>query len=262
MTAEQETEVLEHAEAAPNGEAHDVEAKARRQGWRPKDEYKGTKPWIDAAEYLKNGEDLQPIMQERLRKQDKQLTELQTLIRDMTANQKAEQDRAVKRAVAALQAEKRTAVSEGDVAKVEALDAQIDDVKASAPVKQQPQQPAVGPEFIEWGERNTWFQSDPELRYAAIGAFERINRDDDTADLSDREKLRMVTKEIKTRYAERFGNPRRAEAQAVEGGNPAPRNGGGKKTWNDLPADVKPIAERIIAATKMTKEDYLKSYPW
>ena len=62
-------------------EPTESEAKARRQGWRPQDEYRGpADKWVDADAFLKRSDEELPVMRERLRKQDRDLADLKITV--------------------------------------------------------------------------------------------------------------------------------------------------------------------------------------
>ena len=65
--------------------SEEVEVKARNMGWLEKDEFKGDPElWTDAAAFLERGENIMPILKERLDKMDKDLTEKTTQLEKVT----------------------------------------------------------------------------------------------------------------------------------------------------------------------------------
>lgn len=246
-----------------------IEAEAREQGWRSKEEYqklvdeKGADPkkWIDAKAFLEKGANSGPILRDQNRKLTAEMKEMKALVRDVLANQKESNDRAVRDALAKLNSEKRAAVEEADPVKVAAIDTQIDKLKEGTKEKPvEKEAPGLPEEFARWGNANPWFKTDSTLRGLAIGHFDLLTAED--PDMSDADKLKAVKAEVMRRYPERFSNPARRNAVAVEGSNGTQRNGNGKKTWADLPPDVKDIAERLVRQKVVTKEQYLQNYQW
>jgi hypothetical protein len=65
----------------------DTEVRARTMGWVPKEEYKGNPDnWRDANEFVRRGEEILPIVQERNRDLTRRLTELETRSQQQEAN--------------------------------------------------------------------------------------------------------------------------------------------------------------------------------
>lgn len=247
----------------------DTEDRARRMGWRPKDEFEASgrdaSKWVSAEEFIEAGERSLPILRERMRKVDKALEESTKLMRDLVKHQAKTTQQAIDRAIADFQAEKRIAVTEGDADRVEALDKKIDAKKAEKdeiPTASETKADPVPEVFVKWGESNPWFFKDQELREEAEDQLDILNASRRTKALSEAEKLRLVTQHVKGKFPAKFGNQRRQEPSSVEGGTQSRGKPGGK-TWNDLPADVRGIAERLVATKVVaSREAYLKSYQW
>lgn len=244
-----------------------VEAEARTQGWRPKAEYeklKGADPdkWVDAATFVERGEKNGPILRDQNRKLNNEMREMKALVRDVLANQKASNDRAVADALAKLQTEKRTAVEEADPAKVEAIDKQIDKLKDGAKpateVKESKQE--LPPEFSAWERTNKWFRDDPLLQRIAIAQFDVVSADPDTADLTDGEKLKLVSAEVRKRYPEKFANPNRKNAPLVESGGNGSQRSNGKHGYGDLPQEAKDMCDRLVKSKVLTRDEYVAKY--
>lgn len=259
---------------------HDVEARARKMGWRPKSEYEASgrdvSKFVSAEEFVRRGEQELPVMRERSRRLEKTVSNLEgkleegnKLLRDLIANQKAERDKAVKKAISELTAKRKDASSIGDAEAVEALSGEIEEQKAelkkpvAAEQEQQRQQKADIPqEVIAWAEENkNWFiPGEPE--HAVAVAF--YGKQADT--MPEAEKLRLTKAEVMRRFPERFGNTRRNQPAAVESGNGGGGIGRGKpaqKGWSDLPRDAQDIGERLIRMGAIKdKAAYLKDYAW
>lgn len=255
-------------------EPTEAETRARRMGWHPKDEYdaSGRDPekWVDADTFIARGESELPVLKDRFRKleriadkQSKEITEGTKLLRDLVAQQKTQTDNAVKAAITKLTEERKTAASVGDVDRVEALSDEIagkrEELKAPAVEHKEAKEDHVPPpEVIEWAEKNPWFQTDRKMHDLAVAEYGDLLAD---KSLNETQRLAKVKAEVVRRFPEKFTNTKRAEAPAVESGN-----GGGRRTiakgWNDLPADVRQIADRLVSTKVVTKEQYLKDYPW
>jgi len=244
--------------------AKDVEARARRMGWREKEKFRGDPDeWVDAGEFVRRGEEEVPILKSRLRELEKRDGETTKLMRELVENQKKQTERAVSDAIARLKAERREAVKDGDVDRVEQIDDRIDGLKKDAAPK--PAYVETAPsnkEYVDWARANPWFNTDTRMHYAAIAELDLINADPEKSDLPDREKLKLVSQAVRTQFHGKFASAKhRPAASAVEGGSQAKRSEGGK-AWNDLPADVRQIADRLVSRGVVTKDEYLRNYAW
>lgn len=269
QAATKEVEAPAETESAATEEAPNHETEARSQGWRPKEEYDalpGTDPkkWVDAETFIKRGEESLPIIRSLNRKLNGELKEMRELVKDVLANQKADRERVINETITKLQGEKRTAIEEANPQKVAAIDTQIDTLKADKPKDEARQTTTqLPPEFYAWEKSNKWFRDDPALRRFAIGQFDILLEDPETAELSDDEKLKLVSAETRKRYPEKFTNPARKNPSLVEsGGNGTPRMNG-KHSFSDLPPEAQTICDRLVKQ-KVVKDRaaYLAEYPW
>lgn len=249
-----------------------AESEARGKGWMPKDEWiasgKDEDDWSSAKQFLKKGAEIDERKAERKRVQtmQRELEEMRRILKvKMEADAKAQQ--------AAIKQARDAAIEVGDKARVHELDAAIEAVKA--PVVDVT--PAEIQEFVK--ENNEWWGVDPVATRAAVeyyGAMEAKHGRDDVAG-----NLSKTKAYLSKRFADLFPSDRKdaAEAaqaivqQATEQQQPrrlssvsVPTNGGTAakrgRQWSDLPGDARRVAEKIIAAGAMTKEQYLNSYDW
>ena len=73
--------------------------------------------------------------------------------------------------------------------------------------------------------------------------------------------IQEVTEEVRRRFPEKFGNPRREKPNRVEGGG-TPSGRSGKKGYADLPPEAKAACDRFVKQGLMTKEEYVKDFDW
>jgi hypothetical protein len=278
---EGEAEERQERAEASDDKGQDVEARARKMGWRPKSEYEAsgrdTSKFVSAEEFIRRGENELPVIRERFRKlekltdkQAKEISEGTQLLRDLVANQKAERDKAVKKAIAELTTKRKEASAVGDADAVEAISGEIEEQKAELkkPVeaeREQKQEVAKAPpELIAWVEANkSWFEGDPEAHDFAVSVYGRLQADDS---LTETERLAQTRARVAKRFPEHFTNTRRAQPGAVEAGNGGGGIGRGRaaqKGWGDLPRDAQDIGERLIKQGAVKdKAAYLKDYAW
>ena len=247
-----------------SGADKDVEARARRMGWVPEDEYKGRGLWRGAEEFVERGEQEMPILRERLRRQDGQLAEMQQTLDDLKGYIGKAQATGYKRALADLKEKQLDAVAKGDRKLYDKVDQKIGELQQDftpEPARQPAGQDAP-PEIKEWTARNPWLVSDPVLNVYAQEVHTRLGQAQPGLSLA--ENLERVTEEVKRRFPEKFGigprNPRRGAAASVEGGGTQRKRGGGGKTYADLPADAKGVCDRFVKQGVLTAEQYVKDY--
>lgn len=279
-TPEAEDAENQQAKVIEKAEPTEAESRARRMGWKPKDEYvaagKDEATFVDADTYVAKIEADMPELRARNKKLVKSVDKLEKgmeestkLIRDLVENHKVQTEKAVKKAISDLKTQRAEAATNGDTARVEAISEEIEGQQetlkevTAAPKPQAGGQdkPDIPQDVIEWAEANPWFQTDRVLNAVATARYGELM---DDKSLTDKQRLAKVKAEVIRRFPEKFGNPKRMEAPAVEeGGAPIARNRNGAKTWNDLPRDAQDIGDRLIRAGAVkSKEAYLKSYQW
>ena len=249
------TEVVEAVDAVEDQPA-DIEVRARDMGWKGKDEFKGDeKDFIDASEFVRRSEEVLPIMRATNAKLEKKVQKLERTLEKFAEHHTKTEARAYARALSELEARQAEAVEANDVAAVRQITKEITDLEKDAARGQNDDVGSDEDAFETWKSENAWFEKDAGLRAAAVGIAEEIKND-----FRDPVKQRAeVAKRIKATFPEKFANPRRAQAAAVEGAERGPRSSG--KTFNDLPSDAKAMClsfEKDIKGFK--REQYVKDY--
>jgi hypothetical protein len=243
-------------------EPTESEAKARRQGWRPKDEYRGPEDkWVDADAFLKRSDEELPVMRERLRKQDRDLADLKGTVAKFAEHHARVEKVAYERAMAEVKKQRREALAIGDADGFEAAEerlAELKEVKPAATQKEAAKE--IAPEVQTWVEANPWFQTDARLAKYAEQVCGELQSEDPTRELSDI--LKEVAREVKGRFPEKFANAKRAAPPAVEGAGVVAA-GKGSKTYQALPPDAKKACDDFIRKGLIkSKDEYLKFYDW
>lgn len=283
-------------DALPAGGASndaEVEARARRWGWRPQEEFRGPKDkWIDAREFVERGENDLPILRERLRtadsreiKREREVKELTDKVAEMGGvlsefaeyNRTSEQ-RAYERARRDIKNEIQEAVAEGDVAKFNEKQAELDDLEKTAPkpkpaatTQTQPAAPAAPaapakPQISEvvqtWldDKDNDWFHKNvPMSGWATYAHGENVKNG-----MSEAESLRAISEDARKTFPNYFENPARKAPGSVTPPSP-PRKMVEKKgkTFEDLPKEAQKQCDRFVKQIAgFTREQYLKDYDW
>lgn len=252
----------------------DTQARARAMGWVPKEEYKGNPDnWRDAGEFVRRGEEILPIVQERNRDLTRKLNELENRLNQKDAEYQTNLSKIERMSAVALHRQReqlqvsyesamRQAAASADVDRYDQLSrdrdqavAQFDRrIQETVAVQPQMQQlPTNPPEVEQWVEKNkSWFLKDNALRLEAAGVHESIKNESPYLSLA--ENLDLVEKTIKARYPKKFGIQPQAPAAssvsygAVEsGGSRLPSGGGNRQRGaSDMPPEAKAAAERFV----------------
>ena len=243
-------------------EPTESEAKARRQGWRPKDEYRGPdEKWVDAESFLKRSDEELPVMRERLKKQDRDLADLKGTVAKFAEHHAKVEKIAYERALNEVKKQRREALAIGDADGFEQAEerlAELKEVKPAATQKEAAKE--ISPDVQTWVQANPWFQTEPRLAKYAETVCGELQNEDPTRDLSDI--LKEVAKEVKTRFPEKFANAKRSAPPAVEGASTVAA-GKGSKSYANLPAEAKAACDKFLKQGLIkSKEDYLKYYDW
>lgn len=261
----------------------EVEERARTMGWVPEGEWEGEPPkggFRTAEDFVERGETDPSIAREskrnleldhRLQETSKTLGEVKQTLADFKDHHTRVEQRAYDRAMADLKAKQRQAVSDGDV---EAFDEVAKEAEAlakeAAPAEVKTNgkdttadvegDAKVKAEFDAWHKDNDWYDDDIEATQYAESILPVMGRKHPTA--RGREFYDKIADEVRKRFPEKFGNPRRRQAAAVAGAGDTTHGRGGGKTYSDLPAEAKAACDRLVADGEITKKEYLQYYEW
>jgi DNA-binding transcriptional ArsR family regulator len=251
MADEIEDKIIPDDTAEPGApEVSEVEAAARAQGWVPKEEWTGEGKWRDAESFLDRGELFQKI--DQYRRETRELKKNQEAF--ATHLQKV-RELEYKRALDTLRREKKDALVEGDPEAVILVDEKIaaireEAARASFAAEAQPQRNEPHPEFVEWTNQNKWYVTDePMAAYA-----DRLGAKLAERGLPPNEVLKEVAAQVRREFPNRFTNPNRAKASAVEGATASPKSS--KETFQLSPVQ-RQVMERLVKSGALTKEQYI-----
>lgn len=234
-----------------------TEDRAREQGWLPSEEYDGDKSkWVSAETFVAKGELIAKI--ESIGKELKNTKKAMHMLQDHHTKVKEAE---FTRAVNYLKQQKKQAYESGDVDKIIEIDEQLVNVKETqkqqAMIRAQENQAEgeeVHPNFTDWTEKNSWYNTDAELRETsdAIGLAHAKANPNKTPE----EVLDFVSRKIRTTYPEKFSNPNREKSSAVEGAGSSART---KKVSDfDMSEEEVRVMNTFVRQGIMTKEDYMK----
>jgi len=232
-------------EAEGGTEYTEVEIKAIEMGWNP-DGVEG-KENLTAEEFVGRA----PLYDET-RSLKKQLRKMQDGMEAMKQMQDGIRERERIKTINELNAQKKAALADENYDAVIEID---DAIAAERADKDTTQSNEV---FESWVEDNDWYHQDSEMKQYAdtIGAgyFQQNPKK------QPKEVFEYVTKEVKARFAEKFGNPNRSKPNPVEGASRGRPKGGAKHKASDLPSEDRAIMRTILRTGTMTEAEYLKDY--
>ena len=250
MTEEVKTE--EVVQETP--EVSEIEQKALDMGWRPRDEFDGTDDeFIDAKEFVRR----KPLF-DKIEQQGKQLKAtikaLEGLKQHYTSMREVEYERALK----ALKAERKQALSDGDADRFDVLDDQIKEVESEAAKIQQTknvpavQEEVVNPEFQSWVTRNNWYKNVGYMREFADEVGVRLHQQG----LSPTEVLKQVEQAVRKEFPHKFTNPNKNTAPAVESSG-GTKSAGKQKDTVELSELERKVMNDLVRSGVLTKEEYI-----
>lgn len=229
------------------------EEKAREQGWRPKEEWEGDpEKWRDAKEFVERGE-----LYGKIDTLNRDLKETRKVLKMLQEHHTKVKETEYKRAVDELKIAQKQHLADGDAEKYLEATELLTDLKAEQKAREvmeqnTPKQP--DPRFTAWVQENDWYSKDSEMRQYAdsIGlGYASSHPGIDPEDV-----LAYVSKEVKTRFRDKFVNKNREKPSAVEGSsNNAPSK---KADTFEMSEDERKVMNTFVRSGIMTKEDYIK----
>jgi actin-related protein len=233
----------------------DIEKQALDQGWRPKDEYEGDPgKWVDASIFVARA----PLF-EHIDAQKRELKEVKKALKLMASHHAKTREVEYARALDELRAQKKTALTDMDADAVINIDERIDLVKEQ--IKQDKQQvfqeasqeiEAQHPEFVRWTDRNSWYGTNRTMKAFADAYGNELAAEGKTPP----DVLRLVEKEVRSKFPEKFSNPNREKASSVESSS-SPKASGGNGGFQ-LSAEERRAMATFVRAGALTEEQYIK----
>jgi hypothetical protein len=228
--------------------------RAMELGWRPEEEWQGPpEDFIDAKEFVRR----KPLF-EKIEHQSRELKALRGAFDAFKTHHSKVKEVEYNRALAALKAEKRRALSDGETERALVIEDKIDEIveqksqfESEAASVQTPQEASPRPEFVRWQQENSWYGKDKAMTVYADTLGVDLSRQGH----SPEEVLAKVTREVRSEFAHKLTNTKRERAGAVEGSS---RSGANTAEEFKLSDDERQIMNKIVAMGGITKEDYIK----
>lgn len=260
------------------GSSADAVAEARRLGWFPKEEWKGSPDdWVDADAYLERGRTVLPILQANNQKLHRQLNESAQRLQRTEGTVKAleaalaaieerhaegvKQER--EQAVADIRQQIVEASENGDHAEVARLTDELISARQAAnePVKKivtttPPAENVTPPAIAQWYEQNPEFLEDTRTKNLATAIATTMREEGESS--TGAVFLDKVKEEVQ-KILGTTSSGRHSKSESGRGGSSGRATGGseGRKTFADLPKDAKDACarfeKRMVGAGKKYK---------
>jgi len=236
-----------------------IEKKAMEMGWKPLEEFDGDPAEFRSAETFVA---LAPLY-EKISQTGKENKRLKEAMQHMASMFDKIKEQSYQQALKTLREERKAALQEGDIDRVDLIEQQIDNVKEQQQLAKE-QAPVldlddsrsspVHPQFQQFLERNRWYQSDEDMTAWADARGVKLAQQG-----KDRnEVLEILEKEVKKVFPHKFTNPNRERASAVEGGDNTKTSNSKQKVL--LSEDERRIMKTIVRSGVMTEAEYLAQY--
>ena len=255
---------------------------ASGQGWVPKEKFKGNEDdWVDAQTFVKRGREILPILRKNNENLVRELNQTKASLQEFrqaadefkkfqkeTYERKA---RELEQEIEELKSARAQAITDGDGKRVNVLDEAIDSAKEEVKAakvesqKVEPIKPAitgVDPKLQLWLDRNEWFGKDKRLTAMTNSLGEAIRTENPS--LNGDAFLNKLDEVLAEEFPQKFGKEeKRTPAYQTESGSGRGRpSSGGKRGYEQLPADAKAACDRFVKQKLMTREAYVESFDW
>jgi len=254
----------ETPEEEPEAPEVTVKAIAKEMGWKGPDDYQGHEDdYVDAPEYIRRSKDIQDSMRQHLKDNKRKMSDMDRGIQDLKSHNEhvfKVQLSKQKQQIDELRKQRREAIEEGDVEKVDSLEGKMSTIYSSAePPPDTPPSPKTDPEeianFEGWNKTNPWYRGkDGKGNKGMTEYADRMADLPEYALLPYDRKLKTVTGLVRKAYPEQFRS-KTPGVNSVE----APQGSGGKRqfTSRDLSSEQKNIMDNFVKRGIMTEKKYI-----
>jgi hypothetical protein len=223
----------------------EAEVKAMESGWLPKDQWEGdADDWVPAKQYIKNGELFGRINADKHR-----IRSLEQQVGVLVKHNEKVYESGYKAALQELKQDRKEALLEGDTERVLELDEKVEELQEEhkervQEFKQEVQQanPTMHPSWEPWVERNRWYETDAAMRGYADGEAKQIFASSQAQgiQLEYDKLLQEVSRKVRQRFPEKFGNPPSRSAT-----NKGDEDGGARSVSRKDRVELTPMEEEI-----------------
>jgi hypothetical protein len=237
-------------------ELNPVEQQAREQGWLPKEDWvasgRSAEEHRSAKEFVDRGE-----LYKSIHTTKRELKQTQAALGALQKHHKYVFEKAHQQAIKDLRAEKRLAIRNDDIDRLEEIETEIETLQDQhkqevAEIAQATASPAVPTEVQAFIDRNPWYVTDKDLRDEtdALG-FVYLNNGGTREGL-----LPYVEKKIKEKFPHKFGI-KRAAPNAVAGVDKTSKKASPKDDF-PMSSEERAIMMTFVNQGIMTEAEYVK----
>ena len=206
----------------------ELEARAKRAGWVPREDYRGNQDrWVDADEFLRSAEENLPRAKERnamldrkLRRNEQELAALRQGMDELRAHAARNEQRAYEAARTELLAQQQQAVQSADTATYNATSAQLAKLEEQKPRGAAPPIPAPPTEDLQelqrWVASKPWFGVEGQGKDPALTQMVtqlHANYMIKHPGVSNMEAVQAVERMLASQYPEEFGTKQQTRGQ-------------------------------------------------
>jgi len=264
---EVKTEVKE--ETQKKADYTESETRAMAHGWKPKDEWEGDpEEWVSARQFIKNGE-----LFERINSYKHKIIGLEKSVNTLVKHNENIYETGYKDAVDNLKSERRLAMQEGDLDKVEKIEEKMEglrethikETQSRTEALQQAKAPEMHPGFTNWVEKNTWYGRNSGMTGYADGVAKEIISEakNEGVEVDYEHLLTEVTRKTRLRFPETFQSSGNKKITTKDDGASGGGRGSNKERLSDVEQGMD-AGERemmdVIIRSGVSKEKYLKDY--
>lgn len=237
--------------STPAPQESEVESRARAMGWVPKEEWTGEGKWRDAETFVDRGE-----LFAKIERQRKDLQEMRKAQAAFASHLETVRKAEFTKAYNALKEEKKAAYADGNPDAIIAAEDKMKALEAQAAASTPVTAPQIESEppaaFVEWQNRNTWYN--PSNRAMVDFADAEGHRLAASRTLSPDQILQEVEARVRREFPHKFTNPNRSKPSAVEGAGNRPSNA---KEDYPLTDEQRHVMNRLVRSGTLTKEQYI-----
>ena len=251
MTTEnQETEI----QATEQVQLTDVEQRAMEMGWRPKSEFDGDEvDFVDAREFISR----KPLY-DKISQQSKQIKNVSKALDALKEHYTKVQVTEYERALKDLKTQRKEALVQGDADAFERAEdgirqaeEQFNEIREAAQNIRVDTEPVLNPVFINWKNRNPWYENTSYMREFADEEGRRLH----SQGLDPTEVLKRVEQAVRKEFPTKFRNPNKEGAPDVDTNRGTHSSSKGAKY--QLSEQERNIMNTLVRSKVMTEEQYI-----
>ena len=239
----------------------DVEKLAREKGHVSLEEWKAQgrngNEWIDAKEFVERG----PLY-DAIHKSNREIKRLKEANLEMKKWYDRLETTTKDRLLNELKGQLKTASEEKDIESALDIKDKISTIEKEENTRKAN---ATNEVFSDWVAENEWYESDADLKLFADGIGQGLYNQNPNWKLD--QIYEEVSKVIKRKFPDKFGNSARNKQSTVESGTKSNSSQNRKKSYsfNDLPDDAKTVYKRLVKSDRnpnglLTSEEFFKDY--